>query len=220
MTDLYSKLLRFFDTEFSAPRRNPVSVPDKLLMFSDTEFSAPRRNPVSVPDELRQRFDVLVHMNAHHTAPKGTSMATSGLCGCIGGYIDNPDTSTFFHYDRLSASMIDLVIRHEVSNKTTRVHFFVPGEWQKDPDGKYEMQPKSEYSDRMLAASVSRIRSMGVECVFHCYDETRRSGDDYMARSQGTAWIDKNGQLSAEGMPIRTTDRKTGAKPSGNDGPS
>lgn len=192
----------------------------KFLKFADTEFATSRRNPISVADELRQRFDVLVDMNAHHTAPKGTSMATFGLCGCIGGYIDNPDSNTFFHYDPLSASMIDFLTRQQVSNKTTRVHFFVPGEWQKDSEGKYERQPKPQYTDRILAASISRIRSMGVECVFHCYDEARRFGDDYMARSQGTASIDKNGQLSAEGMPIRTIDRKITARPSGNDGPT
>ncbi len=199
----------------------------RYLWSANAKDATAYHNPICVADELRQRFDVLVDMDAHHTAPKGTTMATFGLCGCIGGYVDNPDTNTFFHYSPLSTSVIDLLTQQQVSDKTSRVHFFVPGEWQKDSDGRYERQPKSIYVDQLLAASICRIRSMGVECLFHCYDEDRSSGDDYMARSQGTAWIDKNGQLFAEGapiriegIPIRTMDRKIGAKPSENNRPT
>jgi len=180
--------------------------------------SPSNRTPLAV--ELGQKFDVLVDMNQHHTATKGTSMATYALCGCIGGYFDNPDSNTFFHYDPFSTPIIDVLTRMEVSKKTKGVHFFVPGKWDVHPDGKYERRPKPEYIDRMLAKSISHIRSIGVKCEFHCYDELRMFGDGYLERCQGTAWIDKNGQLFAEGIQIHPTDKKNGIKPFENDGPA
>lgn len=167
--------------------------------FSGGFDAGPR---ISVADELKSSFDVLVDMNRHHTAAKGTSIATYGLCGCIGGYIDNPESNTLFHYDPLRVALIDMLARQHVSAQTTKVHFFLPGEWQIGADGKYELQPKARYTEEFLASTIATIRSKGVECLFHCYREDLRSGNDYLARSQGTAWIDKQGRLFAEGMPI------------------
>ena len=162
---------------------------------------------LSVADKLRSRFDVLVDMNAHHTAAKGTSMAIFGLCGCIGGYIDNPSDNTLFHYDPFVAPVITELVRQQVTCRTNQVHFFVSGEWQEGADGRDDLLvPKAEYSQDMLGVIVARIRAKGVECLFHCYDEkNRRFGNDYMARSQGTVWIDKTGKLFAEGMPVQNS---------------
>lgn len=190
---------------------NPFS---RFTKIAGGSFTSSYRNPMTVEEELRSRFGVLVSMNDCHTAPKGTAMATFGLNGCIAGYIGNTEKNTLFHYDPLNTSKIDNLLRQEVTDKTTRVHFFVPGQWSRNSDGRYEQQPKPEYAGRLLGAMVARIQSLGIECAFSCYDENKRVGDDYMARSQGTVWIDKNGQLFSEGMPVRGLEKKSGSDPS------
>lgn len=152
--------------------------------------------------ELKNRFDVVVDMNEYHTTEKGKSMATFGLCGCIGGYIDNPESNTFFHYDPMSIPMIEALVRNDVSAQTAKVNFFVPGEWGRDSTGRYQMQPKKEYSEGMLASAIAHIQSQGIKYGFHCYDENRSHGNDYFSRYQGTAWVDREGKLFANGLAV------------------
>ncbi len=167
-----------------------------MIKALDTAFSL-NHNAEPLPDELARRFDVVIGMDEHRTVEKGTSIATYGLGGCIGGYIDNPETSTFFHYGPLGDELINLLVARHCSEKTVKLHLFVPGEWElNDTTEKYEQVPKADYINKFLAPALQSGREQGVEVEFHCYSEHLNFGDRY----QGTAWVDANGAVCNGGM--------------------
>ena len=172
-------------------------------VFKQTDdYSQTSEPQESLYDELDRRFDVLVDMNEHHTVPKGDSIATYALGGCIAGYFDNPETSTLFHYSPLGASIINMLINQH-SSSDTKLHLFVPGEWRLKDD-QYEMIPKRDYTDRILLRALQNAKARGLDVQFHCYNELRRYGERY----QGTAWIESNGDIYLDHKKVGESDKR------------
>ena len=156
---------------------------------------------ICLKDNLKYRFDHVIGMNERVTAPKGESMATFALGGCIGGYIDNPESHTLFHYGVIQSRMIDFTMNGTVTDKTNAVHFFIPEEWVGSKEAGWTRQPKAAYLNDFLKPALQRLKTLGIEPVFHCYSEAQMAGHTY----QGTAWVEHDGKVSAEGMPVQST---------------
>ena len=151
---------------------------------------------------LKRKFDVLVHMDDKQTIHRGTTAATYGLGNCIGGCVENSNELTLFHYAPYNSEEINDLLRQSVSEHTSRVHFFVPGERQTTSDGQSRVQPKPIYTDRLLSEATKHLERIGVECVLHCYDEEKRLGS--------MIWIDRKGRLFADTMQSNLEPRHIG----------
>jgi hypothetical protein len=172
--------------------------------YASSRFNASARPPRRIDEELKERFDVVVGMNEHRTAAKDASMATFGLGGCIGGYIDSPESRTFFHYSPTASAIIDGLVRRHVSAPSATVHFFVPGDWEKTPEGKWLQVPERQYTDDFLAPALRHISARGATCAFHFYSADQIAGPDDLVRYQNTAWVDKQGRVFCAGMASET----------------
>jgi len=152
-------------------------------------------------EELNAGFDIVLGMNAAHSGMKGSSIATYGLSGCIAGYIDNPKTHTLFHYaieEGCHEGAIDQALHGRVGDKTARVHFFVPGMWAPEADGRWGLKPEARYIADFLKPALEFLNRRSVESRIHGY-ALEPHGD---TRYQGTVWVDRAGDLFCEGMPV------------------
>ena len=181
----------------------------RMAQFYDIDWSkvpegmgAPARC-LCLYDELKGKFDAILSMNAARTLPKRQSMATFGLSGCIAGYIDGGRAHTLFHFSLEVGSPAGAVGRtlRGAPGRARRVLFFVPGTWAPGAGGGWGLKPEARYLADFLRPSLDYLRKQGVSHAVHSYDLDRGHGAHY----QGTVWVDRQGGVFCEGVPVDRT---------------
>jgi hypothetical protein len=132
-------------------------------------------------------------------------MAAYAMSNGVGGYIDNGDKNNIlFYYD---VSRAPQQIKHfskvSVANNKSKVHIFLPLEYFPDMNGNRRIGPNAEYVNEILGPITASLQSKGAEVYFHPYEGMQLGRNDHRSRNQGTAWVDKEGNLYLEGSPVK-----------------
>lgn len=150
-------------------------------------------------EKFKKEFDVVIGGNECRVVDKGKSTIIYGLCGCVGGYVDNPHNNVFFHYDVFRLHLMGIDLAEHADAQSKKVHFFVPGDWHKGEDGKYKFLPQKKYTEEILKDILLQIRVQGVECIIHPYNKLADVEHDY----SNTVSIDRNGKLFIAATPVQ-----------------
>ncbi|MCF8495855.1 MAG: hypothetical protein K9G62_04215 [Alphaproteobacteria bacterium] len=117
--------------------------------------------------------------------------------GCTGGYIDNPDTDTLFHYDPFQTGRLDNTIRRKTFyEKTKKVSFFVLQEYEQDGQGEWQPRPEPVEAKDALKNSTRILELRKIPYEFFQY------WPDPKSDNSSTAAVDREGKISLWGKEI------------------